>query len=556
MCGWRRSQVVRRCVGVMVAVVGFAGSALVDVGVASVAYADPAAAGTPSVGAVEPTGRQTSRRHGEADLNADGYADLVVAGSVDRPDVNQMSWGVSVIYGGPDGLARPANQLWQDSTFLSGPPARGTVAALVTGDFDGDGCDDLAVGTDQAQLGDDDELLVGEVRIIYGSPQGLIKAGSQVWLPSVVDGAPPDEADGFFGSALAAADFGRDRADDLAIGSSDWGNGRGSVTVLYGSSAGLTQSGAQTWTQDSPGVPGRAVGASGATGLGDQFGTALAAGLLRGGRYAALAIGVPEDGMTKHRDGTGSVNVLYGSADGLTARGAERWSLASPGVKGRAMDSAAFGAKLTIGHFTGRAAADLAVTSNDADYNGRIHILRGSRHGLTSRGDQLWMTRSLCRADRKYFDSQFAWSLTIGDFGRNSANKRFDDLVVGGSGYLGKEDANPWGAALVLFGSAKGLRLRHRQIWRWDSKGVKGDPGGSDGDGYADTVTAGNFGRSRYDDLAVADPYVGVSRDGNGAVSVLYGTSHGLTAKGDQRWTVARLGRTSPRLWAERLTDR
>jgi hypothetical protein len=109
---------------------------------------------------------------------------------------------------------------------------------------------------------------------------------------------------------------------------------------------------------------------------------------------------------------------------------------------------------------------------------------------------------------------------------------------------------------LVLYGSAKGLSMRHHQIWRWDSPGVKGNPTGDDGDGYGDTMTAGNFGRSRYNDLAVADYSLGVGRDGYGAVNVLYGTPNGLTAKGDQLWTVPWLGRTSPRLWAERLADR
>ena len=77
-----------------------------------------------------------------------------------------------------------------------------------------------------------------------------------------------------------------------------------------------------------------------------------------------------------------------------------------------------------------------------------------------------------------------------------------------------------------------------------------------DGDQYADSMSTGDFGRSRYDDLAVADVGMAVSRDGYGAVSVLYGTSSGLTPQGDQLWTVQRLGRTSPRSWAERLADR
>jgi len=127
---------------------------------------------SPSVGAAAPMVRPALRRDGQSDLNGDGYADLLVGGSVDRRNPDATSWGVSVIYGGPDGLARPGNQIWQESDFTTGPPTRGTVSALVTGDFDGDGYDDLAVGTDEVQLDYDDEALVGEVPIIYGSPMG------------------------------------------------------------------------------------------------------------------------------------------------------------------------------------------------------------------------------------------------------------------------------------------------------------------------------------------------------------------------------------------------
>jgi hypothetical protein len=551
---------LRSCGASVVIAVAAASGAVVDVDrLAVFANARPTESdSSPLVGVAAPMVQPALRRDGQADLNGDGHADLLVGGSVDRRNPQAIGWGVSVIYGGPEGLARPGNQLWQESDFIAGPPTRGPVSALVTGDFDGDGYDDLAVGTEEVQLDYEDETFVGEVRIIYGSPQGLVKARSQVWLPSVVDGEVPDSADGYFGSELAAADFGSGLFDDLAIGSSDWGDGRGSLTVLYGSPAGLTSSGAQTWTQDSPGIAGRAVGATGSSEIGDQFGSALAAGPLTGGPYAALAIGAYGDGATPRRQGPGSVTVLYGSAKGLTARGADRWTHASPGIKGRPVESGGFGGTLTIGHFTGRAAADLAVTSSDRQSNGRVNVIRGGQRGLTARGDQLWTTRSLCRSERRYFSDNFAWSLTAGNFGHDAGSKIFDDLAVRGSADLSEDDEGgaDTGAVLVLYGSAKGLSMRDHQIWRWDSPGVKGNPTGDDGDGYGDTMTAGNFGRSRFDDLAVADYSVGVGRDGYGAVSVLYGTPNGLTAKGDQLWTVPWLGRTSPRLWAERLADR
>jgi hypothetical protein len=48
-------------------------------------------------------------------------------------------------------------------------------------------------------------------------------------------------------------------------------NRAGAASVLYGSAGGLTTTGGQLFTQDSPGVPGAAEGE-------DEFGAALAAG--------------------------------------------------------------------------------------------------------------------------------------------------------------------------------------------------------------------------------------------------------------------------------------
>ena len=137
-----------------------------------------------------------------------------------------------------------------------------------------------------------------------------------------------------------------------------------------------------------------------------------------------MAIGAYGDGATGCREGTGSVTLLYGSAKGLTARGSDRWTQASPGLKGRPVESGGFGGTLTIGHFTGRAGADLALASTDGQSNGRINAIRGGKRGLTARGDQLWTTRSLCRSERKRFNSQFAWSVTAGSFGHDAGGRR------------------------------------------------------------------------------------------------------------------------------------
>ena len=178
---------------------------------------------------VAPVGSAVRRRDAKADLNGDGYSDLVVGGTV--VGATTVGWSVSVIYGGRGGLASRGNQLWHERLF--GQPAGDSfVGDLATGDFDGDGFDDLAVGIKEGAQ---------RVRIIYGSARGLSKERSQVLLPSVVDGVAPDDDDETFGEALDTGNFGRTKQDDLAIGSSEWGGGRGAVIVLYGSNRGLTR---------------------------------------------------------------------------------------------------------------------------------------------------------------------------------------------------------------------------------------------------------------------------------------------------------------------------
>ena len=125
--------------------------------------------------------------------------------------------------------------------------------ALATGDFNGDGADDLATGIprddgivrgsaagldpshsltlDQDVAGMNGEsafcdrfgaaLAVGDfgrVNVIYGEDSGLDSGHAQTWTQGIVLSPGTDERGDHFGFALAAGDFNRDGADDLAIG--------------------------------------------------------------------------------------------------------------------------------------------------------------------------------------------------------------------------------------------------------------------------------------------------------------------------------------------------
>lgn len=136
---------------------------------------------------------------------------------------------------------------------------------------------------------------------------------------------------GWPGNATAAAriwaDFNGDGFADLAIGiplENDIGGSRdaGAVQVLYGSPSGLRAAGNQVWHQDSSGIPDFMESA-------DRFGAALTAGDFNGDGVDDLAIGVPGEDIGGIED-AGVVQIIFGSASGLTSDGDQFWYQNTP----------------------------------------------------------------------------------------------------------------------------------------------------------------------------------------------------------------------------------
>ena len=113
-----------------------------------------------------------------------GYEDLQI------DQVNRQDTGVvNIIYGSQgSGLSATGNQVWhQDSPGILGVAEkfdRFSYRDVATGDFDGDGFDDLVVGIPEEDLQIDQENIedTGVVNVIYGSQgSGLSATGNQVW---------------------------------------------------------------------------------------------------------------------------------------------------------------------------------------------------------------------------------------------------------------------------------------------------------------------------------------------------------------------------------------
>jgi hypothetical protein len=425
--------------------------------------------------------------------------------------------------------AAPSDQQRRSATGHSPAATAAAAAVSVEADFDNDGFADLAVGVPREGVGG--AALAGAVNVLPGSPTGLTGAGSQQFFQG--GGGVPDAAEPFdlFGNALAAGDFNNDGFIDLAVGvpGEDIGTiaDAGAVTILAGSAGGLSGTGSQFFSQDSGGVLGAAE-------TGDGFGSALGVGDFDNDGFADLAVGVPSEGRGATSQ-TGAVNVLYGSAGGLTADGNQQFLQGVGGVLGTAELGDQFGFALGGGDFNNDGFADLAIGAPFEDVGtvfdaGAINVLYGSAADLSVTGDQVFFQGGGGIAGVAEPSDFFGAALAGGDFDNNGPV----DLAVGAP-FEDVGSALDAGAINVLYGSAAKLSATGNQQFFQGGAGVVGVA--EDGDSFGVALGVGDFSSNGTDDLAIGaiGEDVGTVQDA-GAVNVLYGSPARLTTTGNQQF--------------------
>ncbi len=253
-----------------------------------------------------------------------------------------------------------------------------------------------------------------------------------------------------------------------------------------------------------------------------------------------LAVGSPGESVGSAK-AAGSVNVIYGTAVGLNSTGNQLWHENIMGVLGIAESGDRFGASLACADFNLDGIDDLAIGAPGEDVGnavdaGAVHVLLGSRTGLTASGNQLWHQDSLSLAGTAESGDQFGAALAAGDFDDDVAY----DLAIGAPGEnIDSGGPRDGGEVTVLYGGgSSGLRAERSQVWNQDSASVRDEANGDDLFGAA--LAAGDFDHDGFDDLAIGVPGedlaqpAGESASDGGAVNVLNGSSAGLAASRDQ----------------------
>lgn len=294
--------------------------------------------------------------------------------------------------------------------------------------------------------------------------------------------------------------------------------------------------------------------------LGDDYGSALAAGDFNHDGYDDLAIGAPgvwEGGAIE----AGAIYVVPGSSSGLQKTSARKLTQRSSGVPGGAEAYDHFGSVLAAGDFDCDRYDDLAIGVPDESvstlsYAGYVVLLPGSAKGLAVARPGRGFTQETVGGERVEAGDRFGAALSVGNFDNDYVSVPCEDLAIGvdSESIEGAATKARAGRVQVLYASrtlldAAFLGPFRNNVWDRDKLGL----GAATNHYWGAFLTTGDFDRDGSADLVIGrrapspgcqrfaslyqqslDPYcLDTHRPETSFVdAVIYGSRSGLVASG------------------------
>lgn len=404
---------------------------------------------------------------------------------------------------------------------------------MAIGDFNCDGFDDAAISNIDADV--NGAVEAGQVIVIYGSAAGFRVSDSEAWSQSSANVPGGSEDNDHWGSALAAGKLSTDTCDDLVVGARDEDlrtpvlTTTGAVTMLPGSSGGLTATGALLLPDDVE------TGDNGPQ-QSDEFGTALAIGnvLNVGGSLDELVVGVTGDQPNGFVARGGSIDVRRANNSvPLTGRVGRFFQDEDTTSSIETNDD--FGAALAIGDFDSDGLGDVAIgapgeSTNGINGTGAVTVIYGSGSPYTGGGVLSFDQDTSGIPGANEVDDNFGAALAAGDFDGDGD----DDLAIG----VPLEDiGNGFNEGMVIIrnGRANGVNGFDASL-SFDAVtfGIDNAPSSTV---FGRNLASGDFNDDGFADLAISatDADIGAV-SGAGTVVVIYGQAAGLTTSGAQLW--------------------
>jgi Ca2+-binding RTX toxin-like protein len=449
------------------------------------------------------------------DVNGDGFDDLIIGAPVTSGN-GGLDGAAFVVFGSANGpgSVQDLSALDGKSGFRINGPASGAMlgqAVATAGDFNGDGYDDLLIGSMKgAQAG----FRTGEAFVVFGTAAGFPATLNLSQLTgSNGFRLHGNSSGGLAGTSVASAgDINGDGYDDLLIGAPGEqpnGSGSGSTYVVFG------HGGAQAADIDLGalnGVTGFKIAGAADSELGRSV---SAAGDVNGDGYADLLVSANGYGGL---GGGGGAYVIFGHAGGFAAtlqasaiNGTNGFILDGPlGLDvGRSVSSA--------GDLNGDGYGDLIVVERGNDSSGyAAYVVLGHGGSYTQTVDLTALNGSNGFALVDPSRAQ-TWNVAAaGDFNGDG----YADILVSAATASGA-DQNA-GVAYLVYGSAGNFSATVDLTHLSSVQGLRIDGAGTNDNAWV-VSAGGDVNGDGYDDIFVGAPYAKDNGSQTGLGYVVYG---------------------------------